>query len=79
MCRNRAHASQQESSIRSPRRASEQQGRQLQAELPCGFLVHEKLKFGWGLEQAVRDAFLLIGGRFLGAARLSGPAKGGLP
>jgi hypothetical protein len=31
--------------------ASEQQGRQLQAELPCSFLVHDKLKFRWGLNR----------------------------
>src|ERR1700720_2822495 len=30
---------------------SEQQGRQLQAELPSSFLVHDKLKFGWGLNR----------------------------
>jgi hypothetical protein len=31
--------------------ASEQQGRQLQAELPCSYLVHDKLKFRWGLNR----------------------------
>jgi hypothetical protein len=30
---------------------SEQRGRQLQAELPCSFLVHDKLKFRWGLNR----------------------------
>ena len=29
----------------------DQQGRQLQAELPCSFLVHDQLKFGWGLNR----------------------------
>jgi hypothetical protein len=31
--------------------ASEQQERQLQAELPCSFLVHDQLKFRWGLNR----------------------------
>ena len=31
--------------------ASDQRGRQLQAELPCSFLVHDQLKFGWGLNR----------------------------
>ena len=30
---------------------SEQRGWQLQAELPCSFLVHDQLKFGWGLNR----------------------------
>jgi hypothetical protein len=31
--------------------ASEQQARELQAELPCSFLVHYKLKFRWELNR----------------------------
>jgi hypothetical protein len=30
---------------------SEQQARQLQAELPCSFLVHGELKFRWELDR----------------------------
>ena len=31
--------------------AGEEGGRQLQVELPCSFLVHDQLKFGWGLNR----------------------------
>ena len=30
---------------------SKQRGRQLQPELPCSFLVHDQLKFGWSLNR----------------------------
>jgi hypothetical protein len=47
--RSRTHAAQQ------PTRhfvgAGEQRGRQLQAELPCSFLVHDHLKLGCGLNR----------------------------
>ena len=29
--------------------ACEQRRRQFQAKLPCGFFIHDQLKFGWGL------------------------------
>ena len=35
--------------------ASEQRGRDLQPELPCSFLVHDQLKFGWRLNRQFRS------------------------
>ena len=52
---NRAHASQQEGLFDHLVGASEQLRWQLKAELPCSFLVHDQLKFGWRLNRQFRS------------------------